>query len=60
MNDPEQIIAELAAFYTDLYKTCDNYTDEELQRYMDNVALPSLSRQECMEMEATLTLDELK
>ena len=43
VNEPELILAELANFYSELYKARDDFTDAELQCYIDTVALPVLS-----------------
>lgn len=60
VNHTELIIIELASFYADLYKPCDDYTDEALQGYLDTVSLPALTRRASMELEAPFMLDELK
>lgn len=60
VNDPELIITEIASFYADLYKPCNNYTDKALQNYLSTISMSALTHQARMELEAPLTMDELK
>lgn len=50
---------ELATFYAKLYGSCDNFSDDEIERYMGRMILPTLTQEESMELEAPFTLEEL-
>lgn len=59
LTDPDQIVI-LAAFYSDLYGSRDDYRPESLAVYLDGVALPTLSPAACPALDALLTLKELQ
>lgn len=60
VNDPEQVISELAFFYTDLYGARDGYSNVDLTTYLSEIDLPSLSEGAKQMLEAPLTLEELQ
>lgn len=60
VSDPDQIVTELASFYSDLYSSRDNYPIEALTNYLDNLSLPKLSSEPCLAVDAPISLDELQ
>ncbi|XP_073467611.1 uncharacterized protein [Aquarana catesbeiana] len=60
VNNPEQIISELASFYADLYESRDAYSDADLDTYLSNIDLSSFSNTAMQQLDAPLTLEELQ
>lgn len=46
VNDPAVIMQELVEFYSDLYRSRQDYTSEELQDFLQEIELPCLSASE--------------
>lgn len=59
-NSPEAIIHELASFYEDLYRSREAYSDENLDTYMSNIDLPSLSAEAKKLLDAPIALEEFQ
>lgn len=60
VNAPQLIITELASFYADLKRPCDDHPDKALKGYLETISLPVLTRHAHLELKAPFMLDELE
>lgn len=60
MNDPTIIMQELVEFYSDLYRSRQDYTPEELQDFLHGIKLSCLSASQRQLLDPPITEEELQ
>lgn len=60
VSSPDQIMAELVEFYSNLYQSQQQFFTESLQKFLNGIKLPCLSEAQWRFLDAPITLKQLQ